>query len=164
MLDLPDSTDRPARRIALVAQELSRYGVDIAALSETRLADEGSLTEIEGGYTFFWKGLPNTDRRLYGVGFAIRSSLAQQLEVNPIGISERLMKLRLPLVGGRHVTIFSCYAPTLLAGDEDKDLFYEMIDDELRSVPTADKLLLLGDFNARVGTDHVAWEGVMGRH
>ena len=58
MLDLPDSTDRPARRTALVAQELSRYSVDIAALSETRLAGEGSLTEMEGGYTFFWIGSP----------------------------------------------------------------------------------------------------------
>ena len=164
MLDLPDSTDRPARRSALVAQELSRYGVDIAALSETRLAGEGSLTEIEGGYTFFWKGLPNTERRIYGVGFAIKSSLAQQLEVSPVGVSERLMKLRLPLVEGRHITIFSCYAPTLLASDEDKDLFYEMVDAELQRVPIHDKLLLLGDFNARVGTDHVAWEGVMGRH
>ena len=107
MLDLPDSTDRPARRTALVAQELYRYGVDIAALSETRLEDEGSLTEIEGGYTFFWKGLKSAERRLYGVGFAIRSSLAQQLEETTIGVSERLMNLRLPLSEGRQVTIFS---------------------------------------------------------
>ena len=74
------------------------------------------------------------------------------------------MKLRLPLFGGRYITIFSCYAPTLLASDDDKDQFYEMIDAELQRVPTADKLLLLGDFNAKVGTDHVAWEGVMGCH
>ena len=73
MHDLPDSTDRPARRTALVAQELSRYGVDIAAVSETRLADDGSLTEIERGYTFFSKYLLNTERRLYGMGFAMRS-------------------------------------------------------------------------------------------
>ena len=46
MLDLPDNTDRPARRAALVVEELSRHGVDIAALSETGLADEGSPTEI----------------------------------------------------------------------------------------------------------------------
>ena len=48
-----DASDRPARRTvcvctALVAAELHRYNVDIAALSETRLADEGSLTEVGG--------------------------------------------------------------------------------------------------------------------
>ena len=58
MLDA-SNTDRPARRTALIAQELRRYNVDIAALAETRLPDDGSLTEAGGGYTFFWKGLPN---------------------------------------------------------------------------------------------------------
>ena len=53
MLDRTNLTDRPARRSALVAQELKRYNVDIAALSETRLAGEGTITEDEGGYTFF---------------------------------------------------------------------------------------------------------------
>jgi len=43
-------TDRPERRTALIARELSRYNVDVAALSETRLADQGQLTEIGGGY------------------------------------------------------------------------------------------------------------------
>jgi len=43
-----DASDRPARRTALVAAELHKYNVDIGALSETRLADEGSLTEVGG--------------------------------------------------------------------------------------------------------------------
>jgi len=51
LLDNED-TDRPARRTALVAAELSRCNVDVAALSETRLADEGSMTEVGGEYTF----------------------------------------------------------------------------------------------------------------
>ena len=54
ILDSSDSTDRPARRTSLVAQELPRYAVDIAAFSETRLADEGNLTEVKEGYNFFW--------------------------------------------------------------------------------------------------------------
>ena len=164
MLDLPDSTDRPVRRTALIAQELSRYGIDIAVLSETRRAGEGSLTESEGGYNFFWRGPPSTERRIHGVGFAIRTPLALQLEISPVGVSERLMKMRLPLSEGRQATILSCYAPTLLASDEDKDAFYELIDVEVQRVPAADKLILLSDFNARVGTNFVAWEGVMGRH
>jgi len=61
-----DDSERPPRRTALVAAELSRYNIDIAALCETRLADEGSLTEVGEGYTFFWRGLPADQRRLHG--------------------------------------------------------------------------------------------------
>ena len=44
---------RPARRTALIGLELQRYNIDIAALSETRLADTGSITEVGAGYIFF---------------------------------------------------------------------------------------------------------------
>ena len=40
------------RRTVLIACELARYNIDIAALSETRLPDEGSLVEMGTGYTF----------------------------------------------------------------------------------------------------------------
>ena len=50
------SSDRPERRIALVCRELDRYKVEIAALSETCLAEEGLLKEVGAGYTFFWSG------------------------------------------------------------------------------------------------------------
>ena len=43
----------PPRPGCLSARELSRYQIDIAALSETRLAEEGSIAEPKG-YTFFW--------------------------------------------------------------------------------------------------------------
>ena len=47
---------RPERRTALIARELKRYNIPIVALSETRFADEGDLTEREAGYTFFLVG------------------------------------------------------------------------------------------------------------
>ena len=46
------------RRTALIACELARYNIDIAALSETRLPDEGSLVETGTGYTFFGVAYP----------------------------------------------------------------------------------------------------------
>ena len=164
MLDRPDATDRPARRTALIVLKLSRNGVDIAALSEIRLADEGSITEDRGGYSFFWRGLPQEERRIHGVGIAVKNSILEKYGTMPVGTSERQMKLRIPLVNNRYATILSIYAPTLMAENEDKDRFYEHLDLELNRVPSTDKLLLLGDFNARVGTDHVAWSGVIGGH
>ena len=74
------------------------------------------------------------------------------------------MSLRLPLRGNRHATIISAYAPTMTNPDETITAFYEDLENLLKTVPKEDKLLLLGDFNARVGTDHLAWSGVLGKH
>ncbi|VDM04858.1 unnamed protein product [Schistocephalus solidus] len=54
-------TNRPERRTALVARELSRYKVDIAALSEPRFSEQGQLEEVSAGYTF-WSGRPKAER------------------------------------------------------------------------------------------------------
>ncbi|VDM01541.1 unnamed protein product, partial [Schistocephalus solidus] len=45
-----------------------------------------------------------------------------------------------------------------------KDKFYEDLHALLATVLNEDKLIVLGDFNARVGTDHAAWQGVLGTH
>nr|VZI42009.1 unnamed protein product [Spirometra erinaceieuropaei] len=42
--------------------------------------------------------------------------------------------------------------------------FYEDLHALLATVSKADKLIALGDFHARVGTDHTAWRGVLGPH
>ena len=68
-------------------RELKRYNIDIAALSETRRAGEGQLTEHGEGYTFFWKG---KDRpRIHGVRFAIKNYLVDHLDKLPSGIIEK---------------------------------------------------------------------------
>ena len=82
LLDNP-SAERPERRTASLARELARYKIDIAALSETRLANEGQLTESGGGYTFFLSGRSAEERRESGVGFAIKNHLVQTLASLP---------------------------------------------------------------------------------
>ncbi len=155
---------RPPRRTALVASELNRYNIDIAALSETRFPDSDSLTEVGEGYTFFWQGLPKEAVRIHGVGFAIKTSLMKNLPESPIGVNERIMTLRIPLTNYRYATLVSVYAPTLTYPDEVKNTFYDQLDEVLRSIPRTDKLILLGDLNARVGTNYEVWGGIIGRH
>nr|VZI08822.1 unnamed protein product [Spirometra erinaceieuropaei] len=157
-------SNRPERRTALVARELARYKVDIAALSETRFSEQGQLEEVGAGYTFFWSGRPRAERRDAGVAFAIRNDIVGRLPCLPQGINDRLMSLRLPLWGGKFATIVSAYAPTMTHPDAVRDKFYEDLHALLATVSKADKLIVLGDFNARVGTDHTAWRGVPGPH
>ena len=158
---LLETKRRPFRPSAIVARELDRYGVDIAALNETRVLGESKFED--GGYTFFLKGKPVGDKHYHGVGFAIRSQLVKHLEVEPVGINERLMTMSFPLVGST-LSLISAYAPTLAQSDETKDTFYDSLNVAIDKVPSSHKLLLLGDFNARVGHDHTSWEHIIGRH
>nr|VZI29780.1 unnamed protein product [Spirometra erinaceieuropaei] len=158
-------SNRPERRTALVAREMARYKVDIAALSETRFSEQDQLEEVGAGYTFFCSGRPKAERRDAGVAFAIRTDIVGRLPSLPQGINDRLMSLRLPLRGGgKFATVISAYAPPLTSPDAVRDKFYEDLHALLATVSKADKLIVLGDFNARVGTDHTAWRGVLGPH
>lgn len=156
--------NRPERRTALVGRELARYNIDIAALSETRFAEEGQLREIGAGYTFFWSGRAKEDRREAGVGFAVKNTLVSKLTSLPIGVNDRLMTLKLPLQGKKIATVISAYAPTMTNPDDIKEKFYQDLHSLTTAVPKSDKLILLGDFNARVGKDHETWDGVIGKN
>ena len=144
-------------------RELARYNISIAALSETRFADKGQLTETGGGYTFFWSGRSSEERREAGVGFAVKSNLVKELVSIPKGINDRLMTMQIPLSKQATATSISAYAPTMTNPEEVKDKFYEELDSLITTVRT-EKLIVLGDFNARVGKDHQAWHRNIGKH
>lgn len=165
LMDRTDTgSDRPERRTAIVARELGRYDIDIAALCETRFVDEGQLCEIGGGYTFFWKGLPANERRIHGVGFAIKNNLIDLLVEMPSGINERLMTLRLHLSRDRFATVVCAYAPTMDYTDVAKESFYAALRAEITKCSKNDRLIVLGDFNARVGKDNSLWPNTIGKH
>ena len=61
---MQDPEDRPQRHLVLLARELARLDLDIAALSEIRFAEQGSRTENVAGYTLFWSGKNKDERHL----------------------------------------------------------------------------------------------------
>ena len=64
---LQDNVSAPERKTALICLELEKYDIDIAALSETRLAGVSQLTEVKGGYDIYWSGKDETESRHSGV-------------------------------------------------------------------------------------------------
>ena len=68
--------------------------------------------------------------------------------------------------GGR-LHVGSCRAPTRAARREMKDAFFQELDHMLASILSGEKYVVLGDFNAHVGSrKHVGdqWDAVRGPH
>jgi len=60
-------------------------------------------------------------------------------------------------------SIVQVYAPTNNAEEEAKDVFYEQVQKVLDKIPKHDIVILMGDWNAKVG-DQQDGEGVVGHH
>ena len=157
-------SSRSERMTAIVGNELARYNIDIAALCETRLAETGDLTEHGAGYTFFWSGKQKNEPREAGVCFSLRTELVSKITTLPTGISDRLMTMRIPLGARTNLTLVSTYAPIMTYPEEEKEQFYLELSNIIRAVSRNDKLLILADFNARVGNSYSTWPNVLGSH
>lgn len=94
----------------------------------------------------------------------VRSTLLSSLTVTSCSLSPRLTKVESNLEGRHTAMLFSCYALTLAAPQEEKDNFYDKLNDAVRVVPFKHKVFVLGDFNAGVGSDHEIWHIVIGPH
>uniref|UniRef100_H3B828 Reverse transcriptase domain-containing protein n=1 Tax=Latimeria chalumnae TaxID=7897 RepID=H3B828_LATCH len=137
--------------------ELHQLGIDIAALSETRLSETGSLDEVN--YHFCWSGKPDNEPRIHGVGFSVEKSVLSAC-TSLVSINERIMWLDVNTNSGT-LTLLSIYGPTLDYSKQQKDEFFFQLEQIIKKVPARNRLAVLGDFNARVGKD---WGHIIGQH
>lgn len=56
------------------------------------------------------------------------------------------------------------YTSILTSDDEAKATFHNHLDHTLQTAPAHGKLVVLGDFNVRVGKDHLLWDGIVSHH
>ena len=157
-------TMRDSGTQALTIHSLWKYGIDIACLSETRLADSGhtviKVPQAETHYHLYHSGVMDNSG-LHGVAIALsQPANAALLEWRPI--SSRMAKIRLK---GEvlNLTIIAVYAPTLQSSDDSKDEFYSSLQNAVSSVPSQDMLIVAGDWNARVGPTDPSLRHIVGK-
>ncbi|XP_071821535.1 craniofacial development protein 2-like [Apostichopus japonicus] len=143
-------------KLDIVFKEMDRTAVEILGISELKWTDMGHFQS--NGCKVFFSGHERIKRN--GVALICnKTTAASVLGYNPV--NDRMISIRLD---GQPVktTIIQVYAPTSAASDEDTQNFYGRLQDLVDSVPRGDALVIMGDWNAKIGEEPVA--GISGRH
>lgn len=140
----------------IIEREMENYRIDILGLSETRWNTFGEIL-TQNGNSFIYSG--NRDEnapKQAGVGIlmSIKAKRALQ-DWRPI--SERILIARFKKKV-RYVSIVQCYAPTEEASEEDKTNFYDQLEESFRSIKKQDIKIVMGDLNAKVGSNNCGLE------
>ena len=144
-----------------VVEMLARRKVDICCIQEVRYRNEGcmSIGSNEEKYKLWYVG---NDESTNGVGVLMKSELAENV-IEVKRYNDRFMCVKL-ILGETVWHVFSLYAPQVGRSSEEKQCFWEKVEDEIGKVPPADGLLIGGDVNAHVGANISGYEEVLGRY
>ncbi|XP_060517971.1 uncharacterized protein LOC132696860 [Cylas formicarius] len=127
-------------------EELKGVNWHIIGLSEVRRCGE-SCTTLQNGHTLYHRG--NQTNKINGVGFLVNKNIVNNI-IEYKSISERVISIDLRVNKRYTCKIIQVYAPTTEHEDEEVEEFYEEINQVLNN-NTAHYVLMMGDFNAKIG-------------
>uniref|UniRef100_A0A8D9AYK2 Craniofacial development protein 2 n=1 Tax=Cacopsylla melanoneura TaxID=428564 RepID=A0A8D9AYK2_9HEMI len=135
-----------AGKMQEVADQMLKYKFDLFALQEIRWQGKGRIDKKD--FTLIYSG-PDSKTGQFGTGFLINKTVRDSI-LDYQTVDDRICKIRLK-GKFRNVSIISAHAPTEEKLDEDKERFYETLDEVLSHVQKYDMVLVMGDFNAKIG-------------
>lgn len=162
------------RRIDTVVSELKRLDVEVAGLQETRWFGKDSYAVGDAVVLASGRPLPSMGESFFrgeGVALVLRGRALRAWKAGGgqwSAVSSRLAVAKLRMVSRKKfftIHVLVCYAPTFRSSRMEKEIFFAELQGALHAIPRHDKFVLLGDFNARVGTrfdDADEWTGVRG--
>ena len=140
---------------------LREYKLEVLGLSEIRLKGIGERQTLTGE-TLIFSGKPEDADHRSGVGFLLSKTAKQCLKYwKPI--SDRIIVARFK-TRTKNITFIQAYAPINKAPVERKDEFYQLLSRTMEEVNRSDVLIVMGDLNAKVGSNNTGREIIMGKH
>ena len=131
-----------------IADEVLKPVIDLVALQEIRWQGHGEIKKKN--FTVIYCG-PENRAGQYGTGFIISRKIKESiLEWEPVNNGLCRSRIRGKF---RTLTIISAYAPTEDKGEEEKIEFYSTLERICSRVPKYEMLIIMGDFNAKVGRE-----------
>ena len=147
-------------KTAQVVREMQRYNLDILGISECRWSGSGRL-KTRTGETILYSGRDDNIHQS-GVALVMTKQTAGCLE-GWVPVSDRIVTARFT---SRFIktTVVQVYAPTNEADEETEDSFYDMLQRVADKIPRHDMIMMMGDWNAKIGAKQEGENGVVGRH
>jgi len=128
-----------------VLQEMERMDIDIMGIAEMRWNDSGRIRK--DGHTIIYSGNKNHSN---GVGIIINRRLNERI-IGYWPISDRVLLVKMKNLH-RNLSFIQGYAPTSDATDENVEQFYEDLNTARRKCKGNEIPIIMGDFNAKVGS------------
>lgn len=147
-------------KTAQVVKEMQRYSLDILGISECRWSGSGCL-KTQTGEIILYSGREDNIHQS-GVALVMTKQAAGCLE-SWVPVSDRIMTARFT---SRFIktTVVQIYAPTNEADEEAKDSFYDLLQRVTDEIPRHDMIMMMGDWNAKIGARQEGEDGVVGWH
>ena len=132
-------------KLEVVMGEMDRIGLELLGVSEMRWSSCGQV-QIDN-FTVLYAGHDKLRRN--GVAFIMNRHTSRcMLGYN--AVSERLISVHLrakPV----NLTLIQVYAPTSDADEEEREEVYNCLEELLEHTPGKDAVIVMGDFNAKIG-------------
>lgn len=138
---------RPGKMQEIV-NETKRYGYDLVAIQEMRWKGQGKIEKKD--YSLFYSG-PEERTGQFCTGFIVHGKMKRSV-IGFEPITDRICKIRLR-GKFRNITVITAHAPIEDADEERKEQFYDQLVQVTEGVPRHDMIIMLGDFNAKVGKE-----------
>ncbi|KAJ8730038.1 hypothetical protein PYW07_017076 [Mythimna separata] len=134
-------------KLEILEEELARCGINMCGLCKTHWKNSGHLQTK--AHIIFFSGNPDSSRN----GVALALPLQHKncvLGYEPV--NDRIISVKLK-ASPVNLNIVQVYAPTSQASDEIIEDFYTTLEATIDKIPNRECLVILGDFNAKIGAN-----------
>ena len=142
---------------------MRNYRLSILGISESRWSGSGQRRLITGELLLFSGHEQEKAPHTQGVALML-SRTAQRALIGWEGHGPRIITATFRTNERRiNMDLIQCYAPTNDSDDQDKEEFYSRLLTIIQDRPERNVIIVMGDFNAKIGSDNRGYEEIMGQ-